>query len=286
MLNFLHTYSPSPVLFKLGSLPLYWYGLFYAVAIVFGYLLTHWLLKKQSQSINQEFQASSFKLQANLPDLTFALIVIGLIGARIYHVLNEPAYYFANPSQIFAVWNGGLAIHGAIIADAIFLWFYARFYDLDYLRLLDLFAPALLLGQAIGRWGNYFNQELFGRPTSLPWGIPIDFINRPLGYESFTYFHPTFLYESLWDIVGVVILLYLVNKKFQAKNDSMPQHGFIFFLYLVYVSLGRFLVELMRVDNVPLIFGLRLPMLVSIVFMLIGTVGLIALTRYKAKEYN
>src|SRR3990167_4879685 len=261
IINILHTYEPSPILMTLGPITIYWYGLFYAVNIALGYWLVWRTLKRQiptsylpADATHQALQAGQLParrcytssvaggpadnssaygsralgLMARLPELAFGLVVSGLVGARLYHVLNEWSYYWAHPLRIFAVWNGGLAIHGALIAGLIFLWFYTKRQSTSYLPsdamhqalqagklpatsylfwLLDLLAPAVLLGQAIGRWGNYFNQELFGYPTSLPWSIPISLENRPLAFQTANYFHPTFLYESLWDLMGFVLLL-------------------------------------------------------------------------------
>ena len=220
---------------------------------------------------------------ARLPEFAFGLVVSGLVGARLYHVLNEWSYYWAHPLRIFAVWNGGLAIHGALIAGLIFLWFYTKRQSTSYLPsdamhqalqagklpatsylfwLLDLLAPAVLLGQAIGRWGNYFNQELFGYPTSLPWGIPISPANRPPEFADATYFHPTFLYESLWDLVGFIMLCALLKLFI---NKSLMGKGYLFGVYLIFMSTGRILIEFMRIDKVPIILALRLPMIFSVI---------------------
>ena len=151
------------------------------------------------------------------------------------------------------------------------------------LWLLDLLAPAVLLGQAIGRWGNYFNQELFGYPTSLPWGIPISPQNRPSEFAAFTYFHPTFLYESLWDFVGF-IWLYILQR--HLVRSGKLNNGTIFFAYLVWMSLGRALVELIRVDRVPSILDQRLPLIITLISIVIGFSAFIFLTQSTNKRYT
>ncbi len=255
--SFLHNYLPSPVLTTVGPLTIYWYGTLYLVAIVLGYLLVDARLKKRTEP----FAAT---LRQNLIDVAFGLIVWGLIGARLYHVLNDPLFYWQAPLQIFEVWKGGLAIHGALIAGALYLLWYARRQHVSFLWLADVMAPAVLLGQAIGRFGNYFNQELFGYPTNLPWGIPIDEAHRPVAFASSAYFHPVFLYESLWDVAALVIILYIEKKQLLPRGGTLA-------LYLILVGLGRFLVELIRIDDVPIIFSVRLPLIVALISVAIGT---------------
>jgi phosphatidylglycerol:prolipoprotein diacylglycerol transferase len=193
-----------------------------------------------------------------LSTLTLWVIVFGFIGARLYHVLNEPAYYWAHPGQIIAVWNGGLAIHGGLIAGALTVWLWTRRNRISFPWLLDSIAPGIALGQAIGRWGNYFNQELFGRPTGLPWGIPIDPANRPDGFTNQTYFHPTFLYESLGDLL-VLGLLLLLRVRWRARRD-----GDLVLVYLSATSLVRASTEFLRIDSVPIVLSVRFPLLVAL----------------------
>lgn len=255
---FLHTYNPQPIVANLGPLTIHWYGLFLALAALAGYLV---------------FRRSGRAYRINLPDLEnlfFWTVLFGFIGARLYHVLNEWDFYAAHPQDIVRIWNGGLAIHGALIAGGVVFMLYSRKRKLSFWLLADIVAPALVLGQAIGRWGNYFNQELFGRPTNLPWGIPIETINRPLDYIGSTYFHPTFLYESLGSLLLFLLLLFLHRKRLQnQKNaDFKKTAGIIFLTYLIADSLIRFGTELLRVDRVPQVFDVRLPLLVSIAIAL------------------
>ena len=186
--------------------------------------------------------------------------VFGLIGARLYHVFdtNYWPYYRDNPGQIIAIWNGGIGIFGAMAGAALALILYVWWVNrsaaqqrgrraaqrMDPLRWFDIGAPAFLLGQAIGRWGNFFNQELFGPPTDLPWGIPIPLENRPEVYETFTHFHPLFLYESLLSFLGVFVLLYVAR-----RYSHWVRPGDILLLYFIWYPAERFVLEFLRVGN-------------------------------------
>jgi len=174
-------------------------------------------------------------------NLALIVIPLGAIGARLYHVIDEWQFYSQNPALILG--GRGLGIFGAIIGGAIRLIIYTKLRKLGTLRWLDITAPGLLLAQAIGRWGNFFNQELYGYPTDLPWGIYINPVNRLPGYENFSHFHPLFLYESLWNLVGFSILMVLGRKLQNRLID-----GDIFFLYVIYYSLGRFFLEGLKID--------------------------------------
>ncbi len=226
-------------------------------------------------------------------DLGFYIIVFGLLGARLYHVLNEPSYYLSNPSQIIAFWNGGLALHGGIIGGALAIYWYVRkhfksgikIFNFQFsifnsmLLITDIIVPALALGQAIGRWGNYFNQELFGLPTNLPWGIPIELSNRVAGFESFTYFHPTFLYESLLNVLIFVILMFLHKSVIRNLRHATARSvhkgltlrpGVITATYIILYSIVRIAMEFLRVDATPVILGIRLPIIVSSLLIIAG----------------
>ena len=253
MFNLLHTYIPSPILIAIGPVSIYWYGLLLAAAVVLGYWLVGKLAERRQLSVE------------TLQSLAVNLVIWGFIGARLYHVLGEWRFYSGSLADILAVWKGGLAIHGAVIAGVIVLWQYARKHRLGFYQLADVFSLPLILGQALSRWGNYFNQELVGRPTSLPWGIPIDAARRPAGFEQFAYFHPAFLYESLWN-AGVFIFLWFLFKK---RNLAA---GTVFWAYVGLYSLGRAGVELLRTDDVPLLWGARLPLAVSAVFIMVSAV--------------
>lgn len=182
--------------------------------------------------------------------LTWAIIP-GLIGARLYHVLTpSPAsglttqYYLENPLRIFAVWEGGLGIYGGIVGGILGIWLFARRHKQPLLRWLDLIAPSMAIGQAIGRWGNFVNQELYGAPTDLPWAIYIAPEHRLRGYEAFERFHPLFLYESLWMLGTALILLGLAWR----WRDQV-RHGTITLLYILSYATIRFLLDFLRLDS-------------------------------------
>lgn len=242
-MNFLHYFQPQPILFTLGPLTVRWYGLLIAMALLICILLAVRLAKKRGLE------------EGKIYDLALWAAIGGIVGARLYDVFFIAwDYYQYNLLDIFKIWQGGLAIHGAVIGGLTVLLVAARIKKISFWPLLDLFV-VLPLGQAIGRWGNYFNQELFGRPTDLPWGIPIDAANRPSQYLDQQYFQPTFLYESLLNLVLFGILLFAFKKK------SSP--GVIFCLYLVGYGLIRIFTEFIRIDETTLLFGIRLPQLVS-----------------------
>ena len=255
MINFLHTFTPNPILISFGPFHVYWYGMFIVLGIIAALAVT--LKLAEYYKINKE----------DIIDLAFYLIIGGVIGARIYHICLEFSYYAEHQLDIFKLWNGGLAIHGAIIAGIIIMYIYVKKKKLDFWLFAALAVPGLALAQAVGRWGNYFNQELYGKPTDLPWGIPIQFNNRVLEYYTSTYFHPTFLYESLGSLAIFAVLIimhYLIIKK-QKLNFQ-----YIVFAYLVLYSLLRFATEILRADPTPIVLGLRLPQIISLMIILIS----------------
>ncbi|MEK9130066.1 MAG: prolipoprotein diacylglyceryl transferase [Patescibacteria group bacterium] len=251
IINFLHSNHPEAIFFHLGILKVYWYGLGYVIGILGGIFIIFRLNKKYSKEI--------------LWDCFFWLIIFGLLGARLYYIGLNLEYYFQNPLDIFKIWQGGMAIHGAIIAGVLALFFCCKKYKLNFWFLGDIFAPAVVFGQMIGRWGNYFNQELYGLPTNLSWGIPINFENRIIGYENFVFFHPVFLYESLGCLLILITLFFLYK-----KIPQMYGTGNIFLIYLILYSALRFVLEFLKIDSTIMIFGIRLPQIVSIILILMG----------------
>lgn len=241
----------NPVFIQFGFITIRWYGLLLGASAIAGFFYAQWIEKRLGA-------------KKIVKDLFFPLAAWGLIGARAYHVVNELPFYIEHPAMIPAVWHGGLAIHGGIIAGAIYLWYAARARRISFLQYADILFPSLLLGQAIGRWGNFFNQELFGAPTSLPWGIFIAPENRPEAFAAFTRFHPTFLYESLWNLLVVGIITLWI------KNRAPKKRGIVFAFSLIASGLGRTVVELLRIDAVPIIVGVRLPLLSSVFIIVFG----------------
>lgn len=252
MFSWLHNFDPTPVLISLGPINLYWYGFFIVLGIITALSLALYLGKKNSINKNKIW------------DLAFYLVLFGIIGARIYEIFLELPYYLKNPLQIIKIWEGGLAIHGGIIAGVIVLIVFARKNQLSFWKLGAIFAPGIALGQAIGRFGNWFNQELFGLPTNLPWGIPIPLMKRPLEFISFEYFHPTFLYESLGSLL-IAILLVIIIKRNNNLSDVLSQK--VVLLYLFLYSWLRFLLEFIKVDRAPEFVGLRWPQIISLLII-------------------
>ncbi|HWJ54238.1 MAG TPA: prolipoprotein diacylglyceryl transferase, partial [Propionibacteriaceae bacterium] len=202
-------------------------------------------------------------------------VPFGIIGARLYHVATDYHLYFGpgrHPVDALKIWEGGLGVWGAIAFGALGAWLVARRRQIRFLALLDALAPGLLVAQAIGRLGNWFNQELFGRPTSLPWGLQIDAQYRPAGFEQFDTFHPTFLYEMLWNLAAAGVLV-LLDRRFRLG------HGKVFALYVLLYTAGRFWIEALRIDTVTEIAGFRLNNYTSLVLFLAALVWLIWLVR-------
>ncbi|MFA6393541.1 MAG: prolipoprotein diacylglyceryl transferase [Patescibacteria group bacterium] len=261
MIDFLHTFHPDPILVSFGPIQIYWYGFF----IVLG------ILAAIAVAVQLGKYYGIFKDE--ILDLSFFLVIFGIIGARLFHVFIEWQYYLKSPLEIFKVWQGGLAIHGGIIAGLVVIYWFIQKKKINFWQLSAIIVPGLAIGQAIGRWGNYFNQELFGKPTNLAWGIPIDMINRPFQYMTKNYFHPAFLYESLGDLVIFGILVcthWLIIKKGRQKTFNFK---FLVAGYLVLYSILRFLTEFIRIDQAYYSFGLRHEQIISIaVIVLAGLV--------------
>jgi len=271
MINFLHTFNPQPILFQLGFLKIHWYGVFIVLGIACGLFVVLKLAKKVSVSSDEIF------------DLGFYAIIFSLIGARVYAVFLELDFYLSHPFEIIAVWHGGLAIHGAIIGGVSTVLVYCYFKKKFFWLFADLVAPALALGQAIGRFGNYFNQELFGGPTNLPWGIPIALQNRPEQFLNFQYFHPTFLSESVLNFFNFCFLVFLfLVIKGKYKVLGIKYQGVIFLVYLINYSLIRICMEILRQDPTPEFFGVRLPILVSLLIIISSATFII----FKLKKPN
>ena len=258
MFHFLHTYTPEAILITLGPIKIYWYGLF----IVSGILAAIIVILKLAEYYKIEKQM--------IIDSIFYMIIAGIIGARLYHALLHLPYYSKYPMEIFQIWGGGLAIHGGIFAGLLVMWLFIRKRELNFWLVSALYVPGLALAQAIGRWGNYFNMELFGKPTNLPWGIPIPPARRSLEYFNSAYFHPAFLYESIGNLLIFLGLIgfhawIIKNKKFNNASYQL-----LVFSYFITYSALRFMMEFIRVDTTPIALGLRLPQVVSLVLIIIS----------------
>jgi len=251
-MNFLHTFNPQPILFTFGPISIHWYGFFITLGIVAGFLATLKLAKWHKVDKGKIF------------DLFLYVIIFSIIGARIFYVLYNPLYFWQNPIDIFKIWQGGLAIHGGLTFGFLILWRQTKRMGVKFWKLASAIVPGIALGQAIGRWGNYFNQEVFGQPTYLPWGIPIDLWNRPVGYEIFEFFHPAFLYESIGSlaIFGLLMLghWWIIKRGFQSSVYSLR---LIVVSYLLLYSTLRFFLEFIRIDEMLVISEVRITQLIS-----------------------
>lgn len=257
--------SPGPILWEWGGLSVRWYGLLIASAVVIGVNLSSTLAKRRS--IDPDLMG----------DLAIWLVLAAIPCARLYYVAFEWQQYAQNPVEILAIWHGGIAIHGAILGGILATLIFARLRKVQFWQLADLVAPSLILGQAIGRWGNFFNSEAFGAPTDLPWKLYIPPAQRPPGYQQFDYFHPTFLYESLWNLGVFVLLMVLFSRSLRARSSLKT--GTLFLVYLVAYSAGRLWIEGLRMDSLML-GPLRIAQIISLVGMAIGGLGLVWLYRF------
>jgi prolipoprotein diacylglyceryl transferase len=240
---FLAIPSPDVSYIELGPLRIHFYALFILAGIILALVLTESRLRSRGAE-------SGVAL-----DISLWAIPLGILGGRFFHVVTHPNDYFfpgADLLAVFRIWEGGLAIYGALMFGALGAAIGARAAGIKFTSYLDAVAPGVLLAQAVGRWGNYFNNELFGTPTDLPWGLQIDSSNPayPAGLPEGVLFHPTFLYESIWSLAGVALLL-AADQRFNLRWGKMMG------LYLVYYSVGRVWIEAIRIDPSEIILGLR-----------------------------
>ena len=271
--------SPGPMV---PGLPLRWYGLLIALAVLLGLLLAMRL--GRSRGVDPSLIA----------DLLPLLVLGAVLGARTYYVLLEARQFSGAafwtqlnlpfgldlplPSAL-AIWQGGIAIHGALLGGTLTVVLFCRWRRQPLWPLLDVLVPSVALGQAIGRWGNFFNSEAFGLPTDLPWAVTIPWSHRPDAFLASSRFHPTFLYESLWDLAVCGLLLVLIRQEHKGRWRLPP--GSLSCLYLVTYSCGRFWIEALRLDPLCIgalppfcMGGLRMAQLVSLLLILLGVLGL------------
>jgi phosphatidylglycerol:prolipoprotein diacylglycerol transferase len=230
-----------PTGFNIGPVPIRFYG----IIIIIGAIAAAFLAEREARrrGLNGEL----------VWDALIWVLIAGIIGARIWHILTPPPsmvaqgittmFYLTHPLDAIWIPNGGLGIPGAVIGGVLALYFFCRRRKLVFAVWLDIAAPALALGQAIGRWGNFVNQELYGAPTNLPWAIRIDPQNRLLAYQNQATYHPLFLYESIWDLANMALLLWLGR-----RHADKLKNGDLFLIYLLFYSVGRFFLEFLRLD--------------------------------------
>lgn len=257
--------SPSQGVWHLGPLPLR----AYALGIIIGALVAIWIAERR-------FQARGGKAGV-IGDVAIWAIPFGIVGARIYHVCTDPELYFGagrTATDVFLIWKGGLGIWGAVLGGAFGAYLACRRYGVSFSKVADALAPGLLVAQAIGRIGNYFNQELFGRPTTLPWGLEISPENRPNGYLGFETFHPTFLYELLWNLAAAALII-AIDRRVKLTG------GRAFALYAMLYTSGRVWIEALRIDTANHIGPFRLNVWTSIIVFTLALIYFVA-TRKRA----
>lgn len=251
--------SPGDVAFNIGPISVYYYGIIMAISLCIGVFVASLITKKYYPDLNSDV----------IYDISPHVIIGAIIGARLYYCLLSYEYFSQNLIEILEIRHGGLSIHGAILGGLIGGIIYAQRHKLPILKLCDIFSYGLILGQAIGRWGNFFNSEAFGKPTEFFLKIYIPIYKRPLEYMQYNYFHPTFLYESILDICIFLILFFIVRKIVKGKD------GIIFFSYLILYSCARIIIEQIRIDSVLNVFGFPIAQIVSILIILISTIAII-----------
>jgi phosphatidylglycerol:prolipoprotein diacylglycerol transferase len=259
--------SPGPLVFQLGPITLRWYGLLIAIAVLLGLTLATRL--GRARGIEPSLIA----------DLLPLLVLGAVLGARLYYVLLEWRQYGGNWLDALAIWRGGIAIHGALLGGSLAAVLFCRWRRQPFWPLLDVLVPAVALGQAIGRWGNFFNSEAFGLPTDLPWKLFIPLPFRPSEFLDQAYFHPTFLYESIWNLGVCILLLLLFRAASRGRIELLP--GTLSCVYLLAYSSGRVWIEGLRTDPLCLLAappfcegGLRMAQLVSLLLIGLGGAGL------------
>lgn len=247
----------SKVAFTILNFNIYWYSICILIGIIVAYLLI--INESKKHDINKNVMS----------DLIFYCIIVGIIGARIYYVIFNLDYYMSNPSEIIKTYNGGLAIHGGVISGIIFLYYYIKNKNLNFLRILDIVSPALIIAQAIGRWGNFFNKEAYGSKTTYQalnnMHIP-KFIIDGMKIDG-NYFLPTFLFESMLCLIGFIIIMFL-------RKNKKIKLGFQIGFYFIWYGIIRFFIEILRQDSLML-FNLKMAQIISIISIIFGIILII-----------
>lgn len=254
------------VAFNIFGFNVYYYSLCILLGVIVAYILITREGKKQG--LTKEFTS----------DLIFYTLIIGILGARVYYCVFNLDYYLANPSEILKIYNGGLAIHGGVIAGLIFVYFYTKKKNVSFIKVLDIVAPAVIIAQSFGRWGNFFNQEAHGGITTYQnlknMHIP-EFIINGMHIEG-KYYYPTFFFESIWCLIGFIILMI-------ARRNKNLRKGFQIGFYFIWYGIGRFFIEAFRTDSL-MFFGLKIAQIVSLIGIIIGII--IIVTNRNKKYYN
>lgn len=254
------------VAFNIFGFNVYYYSLCILLGVIVAYILITREGKKQG--LTKEFTS----------DLIFYTLIIGILGARVYYCVFNLDYYLANPSEILKIYNGGLAIHGGVIAGLIFVYFYTKKKNVSFIKILDIVAPAVIIAQSFGRWGNFFNQEAHGGITTYQnlknMHIP-EFIINGMHIEG-KYYYPTFFFESIWCLIGFIILMI-------ARRNKNLRKGFQIGFYFIWYGIGRFFIEAFRTDSL-MFFGLKIAQIVSLIGIIIGII--IIVTNKNKKYYN
>jgi phosphatidylglycerol:prolipoprotein diacylglycerol transferase len=215
--------------FQIGPFKVAWYGIFISLGVLSAVFVASREAKRRGESVD------------HLLNMLLLVLPLGIVGARLYHVIDQWDFYMGNPGLIIG--GRGLGIFGAVIGGAAGMIIYTKWKKLSTLRWMDICVPGLILAQAVGRWGNFFNQELYGYPTDVPWAVHIDPEHRLAGFESFERFHPLFLYESLWNFAGFALLMF-VSRRYGKR--LLP--GEVLILYVIYYGIGRFILEGLKID--------------------------------------
>ena len=258
--------APSQILCTVFGVHIYYYGVILAIAIVIGTLFSDF------------FGEKFFKLKKEtILDLSPYLVIFGIIGARLYYCILNYEFYLRFPTEILALRHGGISIHGAILGGVLGLIIYSVRHKISFARLCDVSSVGLVLAQAVGRWGNFFNSEAFGSPTNLPWKLYIAPQYRPIPYTENKFFHPTFLYESILDFIIFAILILFV------KYRKTTSDGDVAILYLILYSCVRILVESLRIDSVRYIHGYPIATIVS-VFIIVLSIAILVIKNMSKRK--
>lgn len=266
-------YIPSPTIsqFSIGPVTIH----IYALCILMGIVLAVWITTTRWKKLGGNFD--------QVLDITLVSVPAGIIGARLYHIITTPERFFGPDgdwAEMFRIWNGGLGIWGGVLFGALAAWAWCRHKRYPMALLADAIAPGLLVAQAVGRLGNWFNQELYGAPTTLPWGLKLNMEGTAIGHSeqcydgatcpSGTLFHPTFLYEMIWNLIGAAIIVYIGSKAMKKLKA-----GSLFAVYIMWYTLGRTWIESLRIDYAHEFLGVRINVWVSMAVFVLGAVSFI-----------